>query len=296
MRVAVLRCRRLPRFVTWEIHDVDALFSDDRLLIAAFEALGVDAESVAWADADVDWDDFDVAVIRSTWDYIDETGEFLDILAAIEASSCALFNSAAVARWNAEKGYLLDLERWGVPIVPTLRASAAARAEVLEAVARAGWRDLVLKPVIGAGAMDVRRLPAAELARAFEVLEPGRELLVQPLAGAVMTEGEWSVIFIDGRRSHVLRKTPASGDFRAHGIYGGSVAPDRLPAEDLADVDAMLACIPFELLYARFDLLRVDGRLAVLELEAIEPMLYLDRAPGSADRLARAIVTRHSMA
>lgn len=101
MRVAVLRCRRFPRFVTWEIPDVDALFSDDRLLLAAFEARGIDAEWVEWADPEIDWDAFDLAVIRSTWDYIDETAAFLDALAAIEASSCALVNSAAVAEWNA---------------------------------------------------------------------------------------------------------------------------------------------------------------------------------------------------
>lgn len=290
MRVAVLRCRRLPRFVTWHIPDVDALFTDDRLLVEALVALGVEAESVVWDDPDADWNDFDVAVIRSTWDYVDETEDFLARLAAIEATSCTLFNPVGVARWNAEKGYLLDLARWGVPIVPTLRASAAARTDVLDSVARAGWQELVLKPVIGAGAMDVRRLPAGDLADVLDGLEPGRDLLVQPLAEAVISEGEWSVIFIEGRRSHVLRKTPAAGDFRAHGIYGGSVEPDRLPAEDLADVDAMLARIPFDLLYARLDLVRVGGRLSVLELEAIEPMLYFDLVPGSADRLALAIV------
>lgn len=292
MRVAVLRCRRLPRFVTWEIPDVDALFTDDRLLIAAFASLGVEAESVAWADADTDWGEFDVALIRSTWDYVDETAAFLDRLAEIEASSCTLFNSAAVARWNAHKGYLLDLERWEVPIVPTLRASAATRHEVLETVAQSGWQELVLKPVVGAGAMEVRRLPARALAGVLDTLKPRRELLVQPLAEAVMSDGEWSVIYIDRRRSHVLRKAPAPGDFRAHGIYGGSVEPGHLPATDLADVDAMLARIPFDLLYARLDLVRVDDRLAVLEFEAIEPMLYLDRASGAADRLAAAALTR----
>lgn len=292
MRVAVLRCRRLPRFVTWEIPDVDALFTDDRQLIAALEALGVETEWVVWADADVDWDEFDVAVIRSTWDYVDETTEFLARLDAIEASRCALVNPAAVARWNAEKGYLLDLQRWGVPIVPTVRASAGDRSGVLDAVAQTGWREVVLKPVVGAGAMEVRRVPAAELPGALGALEPGRDVLVQPLVEAVMSEGEWSVVFIDGRRNHVLRKTPASGDFRAHGIYGGSVVLDRLPADDLADVDAMLDRLPFDLAYARLDLVRVDGRLAVLELEAIEPMLYLDRAPGAADRLAQAVCRR----
>lgn len=301
VRVAVLRCRRLPRFVTWEIPDVDALFGDDRQLIAALEALGVEAESVVWADPDIDWDGFDVAVLRSTWDYIDETAAFLDTLAVIEASSCALVNSASVAEWNARKTYLFDLAERGVPIVPAFEATGATRAAVAAAereVAASGWQTVVVKPVVGAGASDVRRLPAAELGATLRALDgadearPGRPFLVQPLVESVMSEGEWSYILIDGAVSHVLRKRPATGDYRAHGIYGGTVEPATPTRDDLAQIEDMWRALPFDLAYARLDVLRVDDRLAVLELEAIEPMLYLDLAPGSADRLARAVLAR----
>lgn len=301
VRVAVLRCRRLPRFVTWEIPDVEALFSDDRLLMAAFEGLGVDAESVVWADPDVDWNDFDVAVIRSTWDYIDATAAFLDRLAAIEASSCALVNSAAVANWNARKTYLFDLADWGVPIVPAFEATGATRAAIATAqreVAASGWRNVVVKPVVGAGASDVHRVPAGELGPTLERLDgttPARRFLVQPLVESVMSEGEWSYVLIDGAVSHVLQKRPAPGDYRAHGIYGGTVEPATPEPDDLQQVEDMSRALPFDLAYARFDVLRVDGRLAILELEAIEPMLYLDRAPGSADRLAESILARSAV-
>lgn len=95
-------------------------------------------------------------------------------------------------------------------------------------------------------------------------------------------------VVIDGAVSHVLLKRPAAGDYRAHGIYGGTVEHATPAPADRRRVEAMSRALPFDLAYARFDVLRVDGRLAVPELEAIEPMLYLDLAPGSADRLAQA--------
>src|SRR5512134_2529565 len=119
MRVAVLRCAKLPSFVTWNIPDVEDLFSDDRLLIAEFARRGIEAASVVWGDPSVDWDTFDVALIRSTWDYIDERERFLAVLTAIDASSCRLYNPINAVHWNSNKSYLFDLRDWQVPIVPT---------------------------------------------------------------------------------------------------------------------------------------------------------------------------------
>src|SRR6478609_8265124 len=110
MRIAVLRCERLPGFVTWEIPDLEAL-----------ARRGVDAEPVVWSRRGVDWDAYDAAVLRSTWDYVDHLGEFLEVTAAIAASRCTLLNPADAVRWNVDKHYLDDLDRLGVPIVPLLR-------------------------------------------------------------------------------------------------------------------------------------------------------------------------------
>ncbi|MGI9823389.1 ATP-grasp domain-containing protein [Agromyces sp. Marseille-Q5079] len=292
LRVAVLRCERLPRFLTWEIPDVEALFADDRLLVEAFAARGVEAVPVAWTDDGVDWNGFDGAVIRSTWDYVDDLAHFLEVIDAIERSRCRLLNPADAVRWNTDKRYLDDLDDLGVAVVPLLRGDARDAPRLRERIEQAGWGELVLKPAVGAGGSGVVRADAAGLERALAGFPPGTDVLVQPFARSVLDEGEWSYIFIGGRPSHVLRKRPAVGDFRAHGIYGGTIAPARPDPSDARAVTAMLARLPFDLDYARVDVVRFGGRPAVLELELIEPMLYLDLAPGSADRLADATLRR----
>ncbi|HEU0182781.1 MAG TPA: hypothetical protein VFR16_11375 [Agromyces mariniharenae] len=292
MRVAVLRCERLPSFVDWEIPDVEALFDDDRRLLEAFAERGVDAEAVAWSRTDVDWDAYDVALLRSTWDYVDHLGEFLDVTGGIARSRCMLLNPVAAVHWNADKHYLDDLERIGVPIVPLVRGTAAEATRLLEAVSDAGWPELVLKPAIGVGGSGVVRTDAAGLADALGAMAPPTEVMVQPFADAIVGEGELSFAFLGGAPSHSLRKRPAAGDFRAHGIYGGTVERVDPDPADVAAVSAMLDRLPFDLLYARFDVVRFGGGLAVLELELIEPMLYLGLAPGSAGRLADATIAR----
>jgi glutathione synthase/RimK-type ligase-like ATP-grasp enzyme len=285
-RVAVLRCGALPSFVTWEIPDVEALFDDDRLLI---DALGPGAEPVVWSDPDVDWDAFDIAVIRSTWDYIDHGRTFGEALARIESSSCVLANPAAAVAWNTDKHYLVDLHDRGVPVVPTVIASTATPSELQDAALEQGWTGAVVKPRVGVGGAHVERIAVHDIAATLEG-KALNEFLLQPLAESVLTEGELSFIFIAGRVSHALLKRPAEGDFRAHGIYGGTVELIEPAPSDVAEAEAILAAVGFDLLYARLDAVRIDGRLAVMELELIEPMLYLGLAPGSAERLAAAVL------
>ncbi|MFF2273113.1 RimK family alpha-L-glutamate ligase [Agromyces sp. NPDC058136] len=278
--------------MTWPIPDVEALFADDRRLLEALREQRVDAEAVAWNDPAVDWSRFDAAVLRSTWDYVDHLEAFLATTAAIARSGCLLLNPPDAVRWNADKHYLDDLDRLGVPIVPVVRGGRGDAEPVLAAVRAAGWDELVLKPAIGVGGSGVTRTSTAGLARAIEALPEGSEVMVQPFAQSIASEGEFSFVFLGGAPSHVLRKRPAPGDFRAHGIYGGTIGRvDPRPA-DAAEVEAMRRLLPFDLLYARFDVVRFEGRLRILELELIEPMLYLDLAPGSARRLADATITR----
>ncbi|MFF2370322.1 RimK family alpha-L-glutamate ligase [Agromyces sp. NPDC058110] len=294
MRVAVLRCGRLPSFVTWEIADVESLFDDDRRLIDALRDRGVDAEPVAWSADGVDWDAYDVAVLRSTWDYVDRTELFLEVMTTIDRSGCTLLNPLDAVHWNVDKRYLDDLADWGVPIVPVVRGLPAEAAALVAEVESTGWTELVLKPSVGVGGAGVVRTDAAGLPRLLASLPRAAEVMVQPFAPSVLDEGELSFVSIGGSQSHVLRKRPAPGDFRAHGIYGGSVERSVASPGDVAEVEAMLSRLPFDLHYARVDVVRLDGRLAVLELELVEPMLYLDRATGAAERLAEATIARSS--
>ncbi len=201
----------------------------------------------------------------------------MDALGNIEASSCALFNPIEAVKWNSDKSYLLDLASLDIPIVPTYSASSDI-ADLVRMAAQEWRGDAVLKPRVGA---DV-------LAKSVQILSAEHalgEYLIQPLIESVTTEGEWSFVYIDGELGHVLLKRPAAGDYRAHGIYGGTIESAQPLPGDLLGVKEMLTKLPFDLLYARIDLVRVEGRLSVLELELIEPMLYLDLSPATVGRI-----------
>jgi glutathione synthase/RimK-type ligase-like ATP-grasp enzyme len=295
VHIAILRCQDLPNFITWDIPNVDDLFHEDRLLITAFQERGFDASPVVWRDPDIDWARFDAALIRTTWDYIDNIEEFLRVLSTIDGSPCAMFNSLGAVRWNANKLYLFDLESWGAPIIPTVLASRTQTSDTIEEFGKRGWHNAILKPTIGVGSADSYRVPIDGLEEALieaASRHKTNEYLVQPFIDAIVTEGEWSYIYFNRTFSHCVLKMPASGDYRAHAIYGGTLQLMKPAPDDLDQVEAILANLPFDLLYTRLDLVRVDGLLSVVELELIEPFLYFRQAPDAVDRLVSATIAK----
>jgi glutathione synthase/RimK-type ligase-like ATP-grasp enzyme len=217
------------------------------------------------------------------------------VLAEIERSSCLLFNPLEAVRWNSEKSYLFDLAEWDVPIVPTEVVRAGAGRDLQEELVGRGWEKAVLKPRVGGGGAGIHLVRPREIERTLEELTNGDtepEYLVQPFIESIADEGEWSFAFVDSELSHALIKRPAPGDYRTHGIYGGSVRRVEPRADDLALAVSILSRLPFDLLYARLDLVRVNGRLAVMEAELVEPIFYFDLAPEAAGRLADATINR----
>ena len=291
--IALLRCDKLPSFVTWDVPNLEELFEEDNLLRRGFAAQGIDAEPVVWSRPDVDWDRYDAALIRSTWDYLDDHENFLRVLAQIEASSCRLFNPLASVRWNMDKGYLFDLVGWGVPIIPTFSTVDLDLDALRRTFAERRWHTAVLKPTVGLGAAYIRRVPVDELERTLVKLRAGQPddgqaadaYLIQPFISDVVTEGEWSFVYFNRQLSHVLLKRPAPGDYRVQGIYGGTIQPAAPSGNDRSLADAVLARLPFDLLYARLDFVRVDGQLAVVEVELIEPIFSFNLVPESVARL-----------
>lgn len=289
-RIAILRCGKLPSFVNWEVPNLEELFEEDNLLLQGFEARGFQAQSVVWSEPGIDWNQFDIALIRSTWDYLDEREQFLQVLSQIEDSSCRLFNPLAAVRWNIDKHYLFDLQKWGLPIIPTWLASE------VEPGALQRWfgeepQAIILKPTVGLGGSHSHRVPLTELddtlAR-LRVSEPGREYLVQPFIDSIVSEGEWSFIYFNRDLSHVLLKMPAANDYRVQGIYGGTVRPAEPLARDLSQAEAVMAKLPFDVLYARLDFVRVGHQLSVIEVELIEPIFSFNLIPESIARLVDA--------
>jgi glutathione synthase/RimK-type ligase-like ATP-grasp enzyme len=296
-RVAILRCGKLPSFVDWEIPNLEELFEEDRLLIHGLEAQGFHASSMIWSQPNIDWNQFDVALIRSTWDYLDEQELFLQILARIEASSCRLFNSFEAVRWNIDKHYLFDLEKWGVPIIPTYLTSNSNFDILQNIFLDHKVQSVILKPTIGLGGSHSYRVPVAELNETLIRLkdtQPQHEYLIQPFVENIISEGEWSFIYFNNQLSHVLLKKPAPNDYRVQGIYGGTIVRAEPLISDVIQADAVITKLPFDLLYARLDFVRVQGQLSVIEIELIEPIFSFNLVPESIARLANAIKRRGS--
>jgi hypothetical protein len=272
--------------------DLPQLNDDDRLLQSALAALGIDAAPAVWDSAAERWGDYQIVLVRSCWDYHRRLDEFLAWLAVLERSGTAVWNPAPLLRWNSHKRYLRDLSARGVPIVPTRWLGRGERVRLADLLAELGWRDAVVKPAVSASASGTwRTTPATAVydqARLEALLAAG-DVLVQPLVAAVAAPGEWSLVFLGGHFSHAVLKRPAAGDYRVQWEFGGS-AESAIPGAHLvADAERALAAAPGGALYARVDGVEQGGRLVLMELELIEPHLFLAWSAPAASRLAAAV-------
>lgn len=277
---------------------------DMPLLIAALRGAGVDAHEVDWDDDDIDWSRYDLALLRSTWDYFERLPEFLDWAARV-AEHTRLVNPLAVVRWNTDKHYLAELARAGVPVVPSTFLEpdddAAAIIDTVLAV-HPEADDFVVKPAVGAGSRDAQRHAAADraaiIAHANRLLDAGRSVLLQPYLGHIDEHGETALLFFEGEFSHAIRKDAllARGAGPTQGLFAEETITSRTPSQAELDLARRaLAAIPLDgpLLYARVDLIRgSDGAPRLLELELVEPSVFLEHAQGAAKRFAEAIVRR----
>jgi len=277
-----------------------ALDEDLPPLLAAFAAAGARAEVAHWDDPAIEWGRFDFALLRSTWDY---TGRLAEFLAWVErtAQATTLLNPPPVVRWNCDKHYLGELAAAGAPVVASVFAEPGARAAtMLDAfLSQHACSELVVKPAVGAGSRDTRRHARSAYAEALghiaQLLDQERDVLLQPYLSAVDSHGETALIYIGGHFSHAIRKgallPPGAAATKA--LFAPEETTPRAPdPAELAAAARVLAASPFAALsYARIDLIRDDSQAAVLlELELIEPSLFLAHAPGAAARLAATVL------
>jgi len=286
LEVALVTCARLP-----ELDD------DDRLLLEPLASWDCRVTPAVWDDPAVEWDRFDLSVIRSTWDYTDRR----DLFVAWARATPRLLNPADVVAWNTDKRYLADLAAAGLPVVPTTWIAGH------EAIELPPSGEYVLKPSVGAGTLDADRFDlgdAGERARAIahaeRLLAAGQSVMVQPFARAIEQAGETGVILVDGQLSHGTRKGPMLGQKtldEIDGLYKEEAIEARMPSDaEIELARAAIAAVPIgsePLLYARVDMVPgADGRPMIMELELTEPSLFIVTAPVTAHRFAQAIATR----
>ncbi|HEY0474726.1 MAG TPA: hypothetical protein VGD34_23810 [Kribbella sp.] len=272
--------------------DFPELYQDDLPLVAALRDAGLDPVPEVWTDPSVDWSSYDAVLLRSVWNYHTLYAEFAEWLGLLDKAEVPVFNDSDLVRWNADKRYLLELRERGVAIVPTQVAAGPCLREV---VAGLTGQEIVVKPTISGNAKDTIRGIAGsdELSRAIDDL-PDVAYLVQPFLPEVLSEGEWSLLFIDGEFSHAVLKRPADGDYRVQYVLGGTAAPAEAPTAVRESAAAALAALDARRppLYARVDGIVTAGRFLLMELELIEPFLYLADHPAANTTLATALASR----
>jgi len=260
-------------------------------LMAACRSAGLTVSTPIWDDPSVDWSTFDLAVLRSTWDYMQRVDEFLRWLDATAAVT-RVANRPEVVRWSTDKHYLLDLAAAGVPIIPTRLVESGDETPGLDAFAG----EVVVKPSIGAGSKDAARHadPSAARAHCARLQARGSSVVVQPYLARIDEAGETAVVWFGGAISHAFRKGPILLPDAAPTLdpFAPEVIDPRVATDaERAVAAAAVAAAPPDLLYARVDLvLDDDGHPVVLELELAEPSFFVRCAPGSAERFAAAVV------
>ena len=267
---------------------------DDDLLREALKARGAEAVAVVWDEEGIDWRDFDLCLVRSTWDYHEKHAEFLDWAQRVEAVT-ALRNPADLIAWNSDKTYLRELAGQGIRTVPTVWVERGSSADLEAILAEQGWDEAVVKPVVDLGAKNLRRVRAGGAQEALVAVLARQEAMAQPFLPSLEAEGELSLIYVEGSFSHAVRKRPAPGDFRVQSIWGGTMAPAEPEPSHVDLAERALAQLDEAPLYARVDLVNdLNDEPRLIELELIEPNLYLTTDPTAAARLADAVMAQLS--
>lgn len=282
--IALATCAAFPR-----------LAPDDQLLSEELAARGARPQAVVWDDAAADWSGFEACVVRSVWDYHFKHDRFLAWARRVGAG-IPLWNGPELLAWNSDKGYLRELAARGVPTIPTEWVSRGSAAQLAELLAARGWEEAVVKPTVDLGALNLHRIHGGGSGIDQIVLEgllTQHEVMVQPYLAAIEAQGEASLIFVGGELRHTVRKRPKQGDFRVQPSWGGTVAAVEPSAAELEVAGQALAALAEDPLYARVDLVPGEaGEPLLIELELIDPHLFLAEHPATAAALAEAVLAR----
>lgn len=289
--IALLIAENLASTAPDRRSDADRFDFQLDILQRGFSPHGLSLDAYRWTDPALDWSAFGAVLVNCAWDYQDDHERFLRKLDEITDLGVPVFNSPETVRWNIRKTYLRELEKLGVPVIPTLWPEAPTAPDIRDAMAAFGTDDVILKRQVGAGARSQVRFNKDNIPDAGRVLDrPG---MIQPFIPSIATEGEYSFLFVDDEFSHALVKRAREGDYRIQASYGGRSHTIEPSSEDLRQACAVLEAIDESPLYARVDMVRgLDGSLMLMELEVIEPDLYVRDGPHIGDMLGRALAKR----
>jgi glutathione synthase/RimK-type ligase-like ATP-grasp enzyme len=265
----------------------------ERLMLPYLAASGVETEIIDWRSAGYDFSQFDLIVLRSCWDYHFRAAEFVDWLQRTSRATKVL-NDPETVLWNHNKFYLREVEALGIEIVPTVFVNGSGPISLSAWQEIRSWKKSVVKPAVSASAHKTWLFDTVAVPDDDELKSKmdGEAFLIQQFIPQIETQGEISFIYIDGVCSHAVLKKPSAGDFRVQKEHGGSAESFHPSPALLAQSNEIAAKVgPVrDSLYCRIDAVARDGKLVLMELELIEPELFLGEGP--AEGFADAIVRR----
>jgi len=260
---------------------------DDKILIEALREYNIAAQPVDWRSPDVIWSDFDAVLVYSTWDYYEDYPKFLSTLQKIESMNIKLFNYSSIIQWNACKKYLKDLEKLGLKTIESVYISANELDNLQSILIEKGWDDCVIKPQISTSGYHTFRFNLSNIEHIQDYLKNfDEQFIIQPFAEEIIAEGEWSFVFFDREYIHCMLKKPLEGNFR---VQKGIKIPIQPPEWMIKEAQHIIETINRPALQTRVDVIRRGNEIRIMEIEMIEPSLYLRYFPGSEKRIARKI-------
>lgn len=263
----------------------------DTILAEALRARGHSVEPAPWQGDFTRLQEADLILLRSNWDYHYDAPGFAAWLDRVAAAALPIYNPVALVRWNLHKGYLFDLQAWGIPIPRT--ALLPAGEDPAPIFDQAGWAEAIIKPLTGASSHLVERVKRVDLATWSVQSRPQRAAsawLIQEFRPEIQQTGEWSLVFFAGHFSQAVVKQPSAGEFQLKSQYTDQIKRVTPPPALLHQAQQVIAALPQVPLYARVDGIHsIDGNFLVLELELNEPGLYFTFAPEQAAHFAEVI-------
>ncbi|WP_111670036.1 ATP-grasp domain-containing protein [Algoriphagus litoralis] len=258
-------------------YDTDTV-DEDRILSEVLGELGISHEIVIWSDPDVEWEKFTCLLIKSVWDYFDYYPEFLDWIERMKALKIPVWNDLETIKWNSSKEYLLEIEQRGFPVISGLILEAESAPELDLIREKIQSDTIVIKPLVSGGAKNTLKIKLSEwdnYSQKLKDLLQEEDFLVQPFIPEVAEVGEYSLLFFNGRFSHAVLKTPAKSDFRVQHYFGGTIQVITPTPEMLESCQKVMNTYAPNTLYGRVDGVEINGVFHLMELELIEPYLFL---------------------
>ena len=252
--------------------------NEDKILLEFLTGKGLDIKMEVWTDPRVDWSVYDLAILKSPWDYFDKIRQFYNWLNQLEELNVPLLNPIKVVKWNSDKHYLKEIADAGLSVVPTLYFEQGEKPDLTNCFEKLKSEKLIIKPCISGGSKNTLKITRENLAELRPVIHEylnEEAYMTQPFLEEIETKGEWSFLFFNGKFSHSLLKKAKPGDFRVQHYLGGSIHDEEAPSHLLKSAEKYVQQFAKGCLYARVDGLEVNGQFMLMELELIEPFLFL---------------------